>query len=369
MNGYYRGLNSLQKISMSLMSVLVLLTFFGTNLQALFWQSSHWLVSTVLPAVVVDLTNEKRSQNHETPLVRSTILDKAAQLKAEDMAKQHYFSHYSPTGVSPWYWFDEAGYVYAYAGENLAVHFTDSKEVIDAWMNSPAHRENIVGSQYTEIGVGTAKGTYEGYDTVFVVQLFGTPAIAAAKNPVTAQPSTVVVNEFKSEAVLLEDDTLTTNSTQTPETALATSQGSQKTLPAVAPVKEQLTDTVVRTESEPANLSIETVSLGADDVSEVVVVTTQPISTSTGLAIAQVTTPNLSHAGATIPSVVTQPNVLLQVVYTILGTVVLLLLLSSIVLEVRRARMIQVTYSLMLIIGMGALWYVNTLLTGGAVVA
>ena len=183
-----RGLNLLQKISMSLMAVLVMITFVAANLHAILWQSSDWLVSTVLPAVVVDLTNDEREDNAAPPLRRNTTLDEAARMKAEHMAKHEYFAHHSPDGVSPWYWFNEAGYTYAHAGENLAIHFTDSSEVVDAWMDSPSHRKNIVDGKFTEIGVGTAKGEYEGYDTVYVVQLFGTPAVSNKPKPAPVVP-------------------------------------------------------------------------------------------------------------------------------------------------------------------------------------
>ncbi|MCA9362244.1 hypothetical protein KC906_02625, partial [Candidatus Kaiserbacteria bacterium] len=198
-----RGFHILQKVSMSLMGVLVLLTFMGANLHALFWQSSEWLVSTVLPAVVVDLTNEERAENDAAPLRRNSTLDEAAQLKAEHMAQNQYFAHYSPDGVSPWHWFSEAGYVYAHAGENLAIHFTDSAEVVEAWMNSPAHRQNIVDGKFTEIGVGTAKGTYEGYNTVYVVQLFGAPAVpvpAPAPAPTTIAAATAPLPVIEAES-------------------------------------------------------------------------------------------------------------------------------------------------------------------------
>lgn len=369
MQPYSHGLNRLQKISMSLMAVLVLLTFLGTNLQALFWQSSHWLVSTVLPAVVVDLTNIERVQNNRAPLVRNPVLDAAAQRKAEDMAKYHYFSHYSPTGVSPWYWFDEVGYVYAHAGENLAVHFTDSKEVVDAWMNSPSHRENIVGPQYTEIGVGTAKGTYEGYDTVFVVQLFGTPAVAPAPKPVAPPPAPKpVVAENVVEEVLPEPASDTAATELAPEvTIVAPNEIVESAAVAVDEIISEETTSVVKPAQTP--FSVETITLGTEESPETVIIASQLIATSSGLAVAQATTPNLTHAEGTISSIVTQPNTLLQVIYTVLGTLVFLLLISSIILEVRRARMVQVAYGVMLLVGMGVLWYINVLLTSGAVVA
>ena len=171
------------------MLFLTILTFVGANFQSRLWQSSQWLVSTVLPAVVVQLTNAERADLGESTLRRNASLDEAARMKAQHMANNEYFSHYAPDGTSPWYWFDKAGYTYAHAGENLAIHFTDSDEVVEAWMNSPTHRANIAGSQYTETGVGTAKGKFDGYDTVYVVQLFGTPAAAPVVKtvPVPAQ--------------------------------------------------------------------------------------------------------------------------------------------------------------------------------------
>lgn len=366
MYSYHRGLSGLQKISMSLMGVLVLLTFLGANLQALFWQSSHWLVSTVLPAVVVELTNEERALNNEAPLVRNATLDKAAQLKAEDMAKHQYFSHYSPSGVSPWHWFDEAGYIYAHAGENLAVHFTDSTEVVEAWMNSPTHRENIVGPQYTEIGVGTAKGTYEGYDTVFVVQLFGAPAVAPAPKSVavesvaTPEVTEVAVEEIPSvaeEAVLAAEIT--------PEAPVALPDEVE-----VVPVAASDSGSSnIATNYEPeTQFTVETLSVSDEGSSEVVIIESTLMATSSGLAVAQVTTPNPSHAGATLPAIATQPNMLLQMAYLVIGVIVSLLLFASIVLEARKARMIQVAYGVLLLLGMGALWYTNALLTSGAVV-
>lgn len=92
------------------------------------------------------------------------------------MALKGYFAHTSPEGKAPWYWFKQVGYKYEYAGENLAVDFTDSQDVDKAWMNSPTHRANILKNSYTEMGTGIATGTYEGSPTIFVAQEFGKPA-------------------------------------------------------------------------------------------------------------------------------------------------------------------------------------------------
>jgi hypothetical protein len=131
--------------------------------------------ATVLVGALSNLTNQERQLNNLKPLKINPLLSKAAQLKAEDMAKNSYFSHTSPEGKTPWYWLDVAGYKYDYAGENLAINFNETKDVVDAWMNSPAHRDNIIKSLYTEVGSGVATGTYEGKTATFIVQDYADP--------------------------------------------------------------------------------------------------------------------------------------------------------------------------------------------------
>lgn len=133
------------------------------------------LLGDIRTGLVVSLTNKERQNVNLPVLTENDLLMKAAKLKAEDMAKREYFSHYSPTGESPWFWFEKAGYEYSKAGENLAVNFDNSKDVVNAWMNSPSHKENIIKDGYTQIGVATAEGFYKGKRATFVVQLFASP--------------------------------------------------------------------------------------------------------------------------------------------------------------------------------------------------
>lgn len=135
--------------------------------------------AAILVAVLIDETNHERASNQLGTLHANTALQHAAQLKADDMAANGYFAHNSPDGKTPWYWFGLAGYNYAAAGENLAVNFTDSKDVTEAWLRSPAHRANIMSGNYTEIGIATALGTYKGKSAIFVVQEFGRPSVIA----------------------------------------------------------------------------------------------------------------------------------------------------------------------------------------------
>lgn len=129
---------------------------------------------------LIDETNQARQANGLSALAVSPLLTEAAQEKANDMATKGYFAHTSPQGLTPWYWFENVGYSFDYAGENLAVNFSDSQDVTNAWLNSPEHRANIMSGDFTQIGMATAQGTFNGQPAVYVVEEFGTPAPAAA---------------------------------------------------------------------------------------------------------------------------------------------------------------------------------------------
>jgi len=134
---------------------------------------------------------------------------KAAQMKAEDMAKRGYFSHEGPLGESPWSWLDKVGYSYVYAGENLAVNFSDSVEVHKAWLNSPKHRDNILGRNFSEVGVGTATGEFEGRQSIFVVQFFGSTQDSLAPADTGDKNLLVRSSHLLSAVSSLTDDCLT----------------------------------------------------------------------------------------------------------------------------------------------------------------
>jgi hypothetical protein len=159
-------------------------------LEVLFLVNVFWFLpktnytAFILPGVVVNLTNENRAEYGAPTLKVNETLARAAQMKAEDMAAKGYFSHTGPNGTEPWDWMERAGYDFSHAGENLAINFVDSEDVVSAWMRSQSHKENIVDARFKEIGIGVAKGVYEGREAVFVVQFFGTPR---AVSPAAAQ--------------------------------------------------------------------------------------------------------------------------------------------------------------------------------------
>ncbi len=143
----------------------------------------------VYPSTIVTLTNQDRAGMGLAPLSVNPTLEAAARLKVQDMVTHQYFAHTSPGGLSPWHWFNQAGYVYKYAGENLAVNFNESTDVEKAWLNSPLHRANIMSANFTEIGIAVASGVYKGNTTTYVVELFGMPAVAKPVSAPVREPS------------------------------------------------------------------------------------------------------------------------------------------------------------------------------------
>jgi uncharacterized protein YkwD len=364
----------LQQAAVVVMSVLILLSFVAVNLQALLWQSSSWLVGTVLPAVVVNLTNDERQSMATSPLQRNALLDEAARLKAEHMAAESYFAHYSPDGVSPWYWFEEVSYTYAHAGENLAIHFTDSSAVVDAWMKSPTHKANIVDAKYTEIGVGTAKGVYDGYETVFVVQLFGTPAaplVAAAPTPAPA-PVIVEIAAVAEPEVLAVEATEAVLVVEAPEEVLVVEEIPPEPVPS-EPVAAPVTLGSQQSQTPPAPVKVVVGPVEETQVYETAVPSSfsSYVATSSGLTPVSIG----SVSGTTAPSVsfsqalVTQPSVVLQMIYLTLGLLVAVLLLVSIVIGINHARPLQVVYGVGLLMLMSGLFYIHVTLTTSVVIA
>ena len=171
-------------------------------IQTVFFFGSSYLVprsrlfGIVEVNALTDGTNAARTSDHMPTLTMDPLLQVAAQEKANDMVANSYFAHTSPAGVTPWYWFMDVGYHFSYAGENLAVNFSDSQDVTAAWLNSPEHRANILNSHFTEIGIAVARGVFEGRAATYVVELFGKPvdvapvpvASAATTNPPIAKP-------------------------------------------------------------------------------------------------------------------------------------------------------------------------------------
>lgn len=116
--------------------------------------------------------NDYRISKGLAPLVTNEQLNASACAKADDMIANQYWSHNSPTGITPWYFFDQAGYNYRSAGENLAYNYPSETALVTGWINSPGHEANMVGN-YAEQGMCARSAMFMGQQTVIVVNHFG----------------------------------------------------------------------------------------------------------------------------------------------------------------------------------------------------
>jgi len=169
----------------SILAVIAVLFFAGFSFSA---------IRTSLPSVLgtfsdisseqlLLFTNQKRQENALPPLSLNQQLSNAAAGKANDMFAQNYWAHNSPDGKTPWVFIKGAGYNYIYAGENLARGFTNAQDVINAWMASPEHRKNMLSTNYQSVGYAVETGKLNGEDTVLVVEMLGSTALAAVPTP------------------------------------------------------------------------------------------------------------------------------------------------------------------------------------------
>jgi hypothetical protein len=128
---------------------------------------------------IINWTNQQRAFNGLPALAENTKLVQAALTKAQDMLKNQYFEHVSPSGTGPSELADNAGYDFIAIGENLALgNFAGDQDLVQAWMDSPGHRANILNSRYREIGVAAIRGVFEGKRVWLAVQEFGLPLSA-----------------------------------------------------------------------------------------------------------------------------------------------------------------------------------------------
>lgn len=142
-------------------------------------------VTNITSAALLARTNDVRADNGLNKLSINTSLNQAATSKAQDMAEKGYWSHTAPDGTQPWYWIEQAGYNYQEAGENLAKNFSTAQATIDAWMNSPTHRKNMLKPSYKEVGFGVASGEVDGKLTTIIVAFYAEPVTTSVAGLMT----------------------------------------------------------------------------------------------------------------------------------------------------------------------------------------
>lgn len=123
---------------------------------------------------VILAMNDYRLEKNLQPLFAENRLMQAAEDRMRDMEDLGYWSHHSPDGRSPFFWLKFRSYRFTRAGENLARGFESTGLLVDSWMDSPGHRENILGIEFDHVGVSVIDGGTTGrYPGKSVVVLFG----------------------------------------------------------------------------------------------------------------------------------------------------------------------------------------------------
>ncbi len=312
--------------------------------------------ASIVTRVLVDLTNDHRISNGLNPLFHNETLDNAALLKAKDMAMWGYFAHYSPTGVTPWSFFDKVGYVFLFAGENLAINFTDSRDIQEAWMASPTHRKNILDPRFKEIGLATQEGVYDGYPTIYVVQFFGSPALRSTTVVATTSTSTSQTTGKKNKAI-----TSVTKATSRPSNEFAANtrvKGAETTLSAndVIPDDERIAGGLVSaTQTEvtiPEYSEQAFITILAGDTSFAYNTDPELLATNTTSMQMVVYSTWYERSMMAFPR-----NI--QIVYTIVLIILLLASLSFICIEIRREHHKHIIYTVLIVIILLILMYLN----------
>lgn len=116
--------------------------------------------SSTFEEQVATLVNKERGKAGLSPLTHRADLKNVAHKKAEDMINSNYFAHNSPNYGSPFQMLKTFGISYQAAGENIAKGQSSPEAVMNSWMNSTGHRDNILNGQYNTIGVGFYNGAW-----------------------------------------------------------------------------------------------------------------------------------------------------------------------------------------------------------------
>jgi uncharacterized protein YkwD len=123
---------------------------------------------------VFDLMNQERAKAGLHPLKLADKLCISARWHAVDMASGNYFEHKDRQGRTVGQRLNSFGYRFRYCGQNIAAGQQSPEEVVDAWMRSPSHRENILRREFREVGIAFINSPTSRYGRYWV-QDFGTP--------------------------------------------------------------------------------------------------------------------------------------------------------------------------------------------------
>lgn len=161
----------LKLIFMMIMKIFLILLIIST--QWLYLGQARVVIAkeNISPTGIFKLINKEREKENISPLTLNNKLIQAAKNKAKDLKDNKYFDHNSPDGKQFSSWIKDTDYKYSFIGENLATNFQTEEGVINAWMKSESHRENILEENFTETGIAVENDNGK----IIVVQIFGRP--------------------------------------------------------------------------------------------------------------------------------------------------------------------------------------------------
>ncbi|MBU4216829.1 CAP domain-containing protein [Candidatus Parcubacteria bacterium] len=159
-------------------AIIALIIFFFVSqgpflVEAVGMDNFHQIKSNLSTAEIININNAARKELGLKPLVFSADLTRLAKFKIADMQTSHYFDHYSPSNKSLKNFLNDISYNYQYAGENLAKNYNDNNELVQAWLNSPTHRRNMLYPNFDEVGVVFDYVNLNGVDQLVTVMIFG----------------------------------------------------------------------------------------------------------------------------------------------------------------------------------------------------
>ena len=103
---------------------------------------------------ILELVNYERTSRGLDPLEIDEQLDQAANLHTDEMIQADRMSHQLSGEASLGDRVTATGYEWSYVGENIAAGYVTPESVVEGWMGSDGHRENILDSGFTHIGIG-----------------------------------------------------------------------------------------------------------------------------------------------------------------------------------------------------------------------
>ena len=154
----------------------IYVVIFSQSLESYFNEQTQKIQDlSVVRAEMLNRLNAERLSVGLNPLVFNDLLHQSAQNHTDDMLIRSYYGHDTPEGLTPHQRIKAIGYVPSFTGENIAKGQFSVEEVMDAWMDSTAHRDNILSPNFTEVGFGLSFGeNLTGFEIIWG-QNFGAP--------------------------------------------------------------------------------------------------------------------------------------------------------------------------------------------------